>query len=175
MRIPVESATTYRGRNSRANLPAMIISILLTLAVEVEGYLFSPASVPAAARWYARLAKPEWLPPQTWFAPIWSAIYALQGVALWLVWRERYHRHRNGAVAVFALQLALNAAWAPVFFGQQNIGIGFFISVALWLAVGWTMRAFARVKLLAAFVLLPYLLWAGVAVAMNYALWKLNP
>jgi translocator protein len=175
MRIPVESSTTYRGRNSRPNLPALALFLLLALIVGASGYFFSPAGSPAAAHWYAGLVKPPWLPPQQWFAPVWTAAYTLMAVAAWLVWRERYHRRRNLAITVYSLQLLLNAAWAPAFFGLKSVGVGFFVTVALWLAVAWSMREFARVKALAAIVLLPYFLWSGVAAAMNYGVWKLNP
>lgn len=175
MRIPVESSTSYRGRNSRANLPALFSFTLLTLCVEAEGHFFSPASDPSAARWYAALAKPAWLPPQHWFAAIWTAAYLLQAIAAWLLWRERYHQGRNLAMGVFFLQLCLNAAWAPAFFGTRSTGIGFFVIVALFICLTWAVREAARVKLGAAVALVPYLLWTSVALAMNYSLWKLNP
>jgi benzodiazapine receptor len=175
MRIPVESATTYRGRNSRPNLPALALLVLLALAAGIVGYLFSPVSSPATARWYAALLKPSWIPPQQWFGPVWVALYGLMAVAAWLVWRERYHRARAQAMVMYGLQLLLNAAWAPVFFGMKNLGAALFVAVALCLAVAWCMREFARVKGLAAALLLPYLVWTGIAVAMSLRIWQLNP
>ena len=175
MRIPIDSATTYRGRNSRPNLPALALFVGLALGVGVLAAAFSPAYVPATARWYAMLVKPSWLPPQHWFAPVWAVLYVLMGVAAWLVWRERFHRSRSAAITAYATQLLLNAAWAPLFFGLKNIGLGLFEIVAMWSAVGWTMREFARVKTLAAWTLAPYFIWITFAAAMNLALWKLNP
>jgi len=175
MRIPIESATTYRGRNSRPNLPALVLFVGLALGVGVFAYLFSPAGSAAAAQWYAMLVKPPWLPPQNWFAPVWAALYGLMGIAAWLVWRERYHRSRSAAIAAYAIQLLLNAAWVPLFFGLKNIGLGLFEIVAMWAAVGWTMREFARVKPLAAWTLAPYFGWVTFLTALNLAIWKLNP
>jgi translocator protein len=175
MRIPIESSTSYRGRNSRPNLPALMLFVVLALCVGALGALFSPAVSAAAAHWYAALAKPAWLPPQDWFAPVWTALYVLMGIAAWLIWRERYHRGRTTAVAAYALQLLLNALWAPLFFGLRNIDAGLFDIIALWLAVGWTMREFARVRVAAAVLLAPYFLWVSFAAAMNLALWKINP
>jgi benzodiazapine receptor len=175
MRIPIESATTYRGRNSRPNLPALTLFVGLAFGVGVFAYLFTPAASAAAAQWYAILVKPPWLPPQTWFAPVWMALYLLMGISAWLVWRERYHRLRSMAITAYVIQLLLNAAWAPLFFGLKNIGLGLFEIVAMWSAVGWTMREFARVKPLAALTLAPYFLWVTFAAAMNLAIWKLNP
>jgi translocator protein len=175
MRIPIESSTSYRGRNSRPNLPALAVFVSLALAVGAFGAVFSPAVSKTATEWYSMLVKPEWLPPQQWFEPIWAALYVLMGIAAWIIWRERYHRGRSAAIAAYAVQLLLNALWPPLFFGLKDIGAGLFIIVALWVAIGWTMREFARVKPIAAWVLAPYLMWVSVAVAMNLAIWKLNP
>jgi benzodiazapine receptor len=175
MRIPIESATTYRGRNSRPNWPALALFVALALGVGVFAAAFTPATSAAASQWYASLVKPPWLPPRTWFAPLWTALYLLMGISAWLVWRERYHRLRSTAITAYVIQLLLNAAWAPLFFGLKNIGLGLFEIVAMWAAVGWTMREFARVKPLAALTLAPYILWVSFAAAMNLAIWKLNP
>jgi translocator protein len=175
MRIPIESSTTYRGRNSRPNLPALLVFVLLALGVGAFGAVFSPGISKTAAQWYAMLIKPEWLPPQQWFAPIWAALYVSMGIAAWIIWRERYHRGRGAAIAAYAVQLLLNALWPPLFFGLKNIGAGLFVITALWVAIGWTVREFARVKSIAAWVLAPYWIWISIAVAMNLAIWKLNP
>jgi len=175
MRIPIESSTTYRGRNSRPNVPALLLFVGIALGVGVFAAAFSPLASAAAAQWYAVLAKPPWQPPQNWFVPQWTALYVLMGIAAWLVWRERYHRARSTAIAAYAIQLLLNAAWSPLFFGLKNIGLGLFEIVAMWSAVGWTMREFARVRPLAAWVLAPYFIGVSFAVAMNLEIWKLNP
>jgi translocator protein len=175
MRIPIESSTSYRGRNSRPNLPALALFLVLTLGAGVLGALFSPGFSASAAHWFLGLAKPAWLPPQTWFTPIWTGLYVLMAIAAWIIWRERYHRGRAAAIAAFCIQLVLSALWAPVFFGLKNVDAGLFCIVALWLAVGWTMREFARVKPGAALILVPYFLWITFAAAINLAIWKLNP
>lgn len=175
MRIPIEGSTSYRGRNSRPNLPALAFFVILALAVGGLGAVFSPGVSASAAHWYAALAKPQWLPPQHWFAPVWAALYVLMGIAAWLIWRERYHRGRGTAIAAYSLQLLLNALWPPLFFGLENIDAGLFDMVALWLAIGWTIREFARVRFAAAVLLLPYFLWVGFAAALNLDMWKLNP
>ena len=175
MRIPIESATSYRGRNSGPNLPALSLFALLSLGAGAGAYFFSPAGSGVAAQWYAVLVKPPWAPPQSWSVPLLAALYVFMATAAWLVWRERYHRARSVAMAAYTLQLLLNAAWAPLFFGLKNIGLGLFEIVALWSAVGWTVREFARVRPLAAWILAPYFLGVCFAVAMNLEIWKLNP
>lgn len=175
VKIQIPSNTSYRGRNSRANLPALLLFETLALGTGAIGSLFSPRFSSAATQWYGALAKPDWLPPSAWFVPIWIGLYLLMGMAAWIIWRERYHRGRTAAIFAYALQLLLNGAWAPLFFGMRSVDAGLFDSVALLMALGWTLREFARVKMSAALLLLPYFLWVGVAVAMNLSLWKLNP
>jgi translocator protein len=175
MRIPVESSTSYRGRNSRPNWLALLGFIGLALAAGACGTLFSPAESPKAAAWYAVLSKPAWIPSNGWFAPVWIVLYLLMGTAAWLIWRERYHRKRTAALTAYAIQLLLNALWAPLFFGARNIGAGLFVTVALCLAIIWTIREFLPVRALAAWLLAPYLVWAGVAMALNLSIWRLNP
>ena len=174
MRIPIESSTSYRGRNSRPNWFVLAAFIASALAAGAVGAVFSPALSPGANHWYAMLAKPEWAPPNNWFAPVWIALYVMMGTSAWLISRERYHRGRTMALAAYSVQLLLNAAWAPLFFGAQNIGAGLFLIIALWLSIAWTVREFALVKAGAAWMLVPYLIWVGFASALNFAIWKLN-
>jgi benzodiazapine receptor len=174
MRIPIGSSTSYRGRNSRPNWLILAAFVAAALGAGAVGALFSPAVSAPAKHWYAMLAKPEWAPPNGWFGPVWTLLYLMMGTSVWLIWRERYHRGRTAALAAYAIQLLLNAAWAPVFFGAKNIGAGLFLIVALWLSIAWTMREFAAVRAAAAWMLAPYLIWVGFASALNLAIWKLN-
>jgi translocator protein len=175
VRIHIESSTSYRGRNSRPNWLVLAAFVGLALAAGAAGAIFSPAGSAAAAEWYAPLSKPAWAPPNSWFAPVWTALYLLMGTAAWLVWRERYHRKRSVALTLYAVQLLLNALWAPLFFGGRSIGAGLFISVALWLTVIWTIREFGFVRALAAWLLAPYVIWVSYAMALNLGIWRLNP
>ena len=175
MRIPIESSTSYRGRNSRPNWLLLAASIAAALAAGALGAVFSPRMSGPAEHWYAALAKPAWTPPDVWLGPVWVMLYVSMGTCAWLIWRERYHRSRNTALAAYAVQLLLNAAWAPLFFGARNIGAGLFVIVALWLAIAWTIREFAAVRPAAAWMMTPYLAWVSFASALNLAIWKLNP
>jgi translocator protein len=175
VRIRIETATSYRGRNARANWPVLLGFIALAFAAGAVGAIFSPGGSAAAAAWYAALSKPAWAPPSRWFGPVWTALYLLMGIAVWMVWRERYHRKRAAALLAYAVQLLLNALWAPLFFGAKNIGAGLFIVVALWLAIIWTISEFRSVRPLAAGLLTPYVLWVTLAMALNLRIWRLNP
>lgn len=189
MRIQIESPTSYRGRNARPNWLALLAFIALALAAGALGAVFSPrvatphsaapgaatSTLPASSEaWYASLAKPAWTPPAAWFGPIWSLLYVLMGIAVWLVWSERYHPARNAALFAYALQLVLNTLWAPVFFGMKNIGGGLFLIVALWLTLVWTLREFFVVRPAAAWLMLPYLAWVSLGVALNLSIWRHN-
>jgi len=174
MRIPIGGSTSYRGRNARPNLFVLAAFIAAALAAGAIGALFSPAASASSAQWYALLAKPGWVPPTRWFGPVWTVLYVMMGSSAWLIWRERYHRGRSPALAAYAIQLIINAAWAPLFFGAKSIGAGLFVIVALWLAIVWTLREFAVVRAAAAWLLAPYLIWVSFASALNLALWKLN-
>lgn len=135
-----------------------------TLAA-LTGAIFRPGA------WYERLAKPAWRPPNRLFAPVWSLLYLMIAVSGWLVWREA---GLSWPLAVFAMQLGLNAVWTPVFFGLRRIGLGFAVICLLWLAIAATIAAFYPVSPIAALLLLPYLAWVGFAAALNYAIWRLN-
>jgi translocator protein len=175
MRIPIESSTSYRGRNSRPNWLVFSAFIALTLIIGAVGVSLSPRVSAAAAGWYTRLAKPDWAPPTSWFGPLWTMVLALLvGTAGWLVWSERYHRERNAALAAFSVQLVLAALWAPVFFWARNVGGGLFLIVALWLALVWTLREFAAVKPAAAWAMLPYVAWISFLAALNLGIWRMN-
>jgi translocator protein len=174
MRIPIESSTSYRGRNSRPNWLILMAFVAAALAAGALGAVFSPGASATAKLWYAMLSKPDWAPPNRLYGPVWTLLYVLMGTSAWVIWRERYHRGRRAALAAYAIQLLLNAAWAPLFFGAKNIGAGLFVIIALWLSIVWTIREFAVVKAGAAWLLAPYLVWVGFASALNLAIWKLN-
>ena len=138
-----------------------------TLAA-LTGAIFRPGA------WYERLAKPAWRPPNWLFAPVWSLLYLMIAASGWLVWRVAGFSGGAGPLAVYALQLGLNAAWTPVFFGLHRIWLGFGTICLLWLAIAATVVVFYPVSPTAALLLLPYLAWVSFAAALNYAIWRLN-
>ena len=120
MRIPIESSTSYRGRNSRPNWLALGTFIGVAMAAGALGAFFSPGMSATSTHWYAALAKPDWTPPNRLIGPVWTVLYVLMGTSVWLIWGERYHRGRTSAIAAYAIQLVLNALWAPLFFGGKR-------------------------------------------------------
>lgn len=123
---------------------------------------------------YATIERPPLAPPGWVFAPVWITLYTLMGIAGWLVWSAPRAGARSRALAWFAVQLVLNAAWTPVFFGIPSFGGGLVIIGALLAAIVATMIAMARVTRLASWLLAPYLAWVGFATYLNAAIWWLN-
>lgn len=122
--------------------------------------------------WYPTIAKPAWTPPSWIFGPVWTTLYVMMAVAAWLVWRRAGW---CGALVWFAVQLALNATWSPVFFGWHRIGLALVNIVLLWLAIAGTTVAFWRVRPAAGVLFVPYLAWVSFAATLNFAIWRLNP
>lgn len=130
---------------------------------------------PAVRTWYQQIRRPSFSPPDWVFGPVWTTLYAMMAAAAWLVWRRGDAPGRNAALALFAAQLTLNAAWSPIFFGLKSFGGAFADIVALWLAIAATLVAFLRLSVPAGVLLAPYLAWVSFAAALNFALWRLNP
>ncbi|MET0252234.1 MAG: TspO/MBR family protein [Novosphingobium sp.] len=125
--------------------------------------------------WFDSLTMPPIYPPPVTFAIVWSALYLLMGLALALVVATRGTRGRTAALAAFAVQLALNLAWSPLFFAGHGIGAALALLIAIDAAVLLTVWLFWRVRRGAALLLLPYLAWVLFATVLNYEIWRLNP
>ena len=144
--------------------------LLLSFAAAAIG---AAASVQTAS-FYQQLVQPSWAPPSSVFGPVWSLLYALMAIAAWLVWREGGWRRQRGVLALFVLQLAVNALWSWLFFGWHRGALAFADIVLLWLLIVATLIGFWRVRPLAGALLLPYLGWVSFASALNFAVWQLN-
>lgn len=141
---------------------------------------FLPATIGAQfvpGEWYDALRKPPWNPPAWIFAPVWTALYAMIGVSGWLAWREVRARRAapgRGAFVIYAVQLALSAAWSWLFFGLHRPGVAFAEILLMWAAILVNVVAFWRIRPLAGALLLPYLAWVGFAAVLNGTLWRMN-
>ena len=131
------------------------------------------ASLDARA-FYAQLALPQWAPPPWLFAPVWSVLYALMGIAAWLIWRMSPTWVVRGALRLFVAQLLLNGLWSWLFFRWHRGGLAFADIALLWTLLALTLFVFWRLRPLAGLLLLPYLLWVSFAAALNYSVWQLN-
>jgi len=140
---------------------------------QMAGVVGAVFTVSQVKDWYPTLVKPALNPPSWVFGPVWSGLYLLMGVALYLVW-ESNSKDKKWALWLFGIQLALNAIWSPVFFGAHLIGVTLVIIILMWVAIVMTISAFSKVSKPAAALLAPYIVWVSFATYLNFALWWLN-
>ena len=124
---------------------------------------------------YQQLDRPDWAPPAWLFAPVWTVLYGAMAVGAWLVWRERGFAGAGAALAVYLVQLAVNAVWTWLFFAWRRGGLAFADIVLLGVLIAATIVLFGRVRLVAAALLVPYLAWVAYAAMLTYAVWRRNP
>ncbi|MFC7521554.1 TspO/MBR family protein [Xanthomonas populi] len=136
--------------------------------------LGATASIKAAS-FYVELERPAWAPPGWLFGPVWTALYGMMAVSVWLVWRRVGWSRERVALSLFVLHLGLNGLWSWLFFAWHMGAWAFVDIVALWLVLALTILAFAKRQRAAAWLLVPYLLWVSFAAALNYSVWQLNP
>lgn len=127
-----------------------------------------------AGPFYTQLVRPEWAPLPSIFGPVWTVLYALMGIAAWLVWRVGGFRAAKTALTLFLVQLALNSLWSWLFFGWHRGALAFADILLLWALIVATLIAFWRVRPLAGALLVPYLVWVSFASALNYSVWQRN-
>jgi tryptophan-rich sensory protein len=150
-------------------------ALLAFLLCEGVGILASIATQSSVATWYPTLAKPAFTPPSWVFGPVWTLLYALMGIAVWLVGRRGWAtRGVQRAIGLFAFQLGLNGLWSFAFFGFQSPSSGFIVIVLLWVTLAATTWQFFRLQRTAGWLLVPYLLWVTYAAALNGAIWWMN-
>lgn len=155
---------------------SLLLAVLIVEIVGASGAVFTAQGL---ASWYGTLEPPALAPPNWVFGPVWTALFALMGVAVWLIWREvgtppPTGRRARVALAVFGGQFALNLAWSAAFFGAQSVGLGLGVIAFLWIAIAVTVWAFTRVDRRAGALLVPYLCWVSFAAYLNYQFWVLN-
>lgn len=148
-----------------------VVFLSLCLAVMVLG---ATTATPALAEWYPQLRKPSWTPPAWVFGPVWTLLYLSMALAAWRVWCQRHTVPVTWPLGCFAIQLALNAAWSPAFFGLRQPLMACGIIVALWGSILATIVAFWRVRPWFGWLLTPYLSWVTYATGLNAAIWWLN-
>ena len=150
----------------------LVVCLALTFSAALLGSLFTRNVV---GDWYANLNKPFFTPPGWLFGPVWTALYVLMAVSAAMVWDKGLDKAAvRIALALFLVQLILNGLWTPLFFGLKMPLLALVEILLLWVAIGLTILAFARVSLVAAVLLLPYILWTCFAAVLNLFIWLLN-
>lgn len=160
------------GTEQRKRTAKLIASILIPQIIGVIGALFT---MPSIGSWYAGLNKPSFNPPNWIFGPVWTALYLMMGIALYLVWKKGLNRRDIGrALAAFTAQLVLNLAWTFIFFFMKTPLAAFIEIIILWIAIAVAMALFFRISRTAGLLLVPYILWVSYAALLNFMLWHLN-
>jgi tryptophan-rich sensory protein len=149
----------------------LIISILLPLSVGAIAGMFTSQAVPI---WYASLNRPSFSPPNWVFGPVWTSLYILLGISFFLIWKENPSRERNLAIKVFSIQMLLNLAWSFLFFYFNLIGVALIEIILLWISIAAMIYLFYKIKPLAAYLNIPYLLWVSFATILNAGYYFLN-
>lgn len=175
------------------------IKVLISIIIcELAGIVGSVFTTPEIKGWYAGLEKPSFSPPNWIFGPVWTILFILMGISLYLVWAEKWQAKDSGRmqkikawniysqklwqgqwskiniILIFALQLILNIVWSFLFFGMHSPQLAFFEILMLWFTILFTILNFYRVSKLAAYLLVPYIFWVSFAAILNYFIWMLN-
>lgn len=149
---------------------AICVSICL-----VVGFIAAMATQSSVHDWYVKLNKPIFNPPNWLFAPVWTILYILMGVAAGMVWNKGfYHKWVKTALYHFGIQLILNAFWSVIFFGLKLPLVALFIIIGLFILLLPTYKWFKVVDKRAAYLHLPYLIWVAFAAVLNFEIWRLN-
>lgn len=155
--------------------PALVGSIFLAQAAGAIGSIFTVESVQT---WYQFLNKPTWSPPNWLFGPVWLSLYTLMGTAAYLIWRTKASgqliKLRRRALILYGLHLIFNTLWSILFFGWRRPDLAFFEILFLWLMILLMMIWFGKIKKVASWLLLPYLLWVTFASWLNFNILLLN-
>lgn len=159
--------------NSKTNnIPKLAASIMICLFAGLMGSLFTSPAIPG---WYATLAKPAFSPPNWIFAPVWTTLFVLMGISMYLVWNKGLqNRDVKISMLMFGIQLVLNVLWSFLFFGLRSPLYAFVEIIILWFAIAYTIQNFLKTSRTAGLLLVPYILWVSFAAFLNLYIWNLN-
>lgn len=145
------------------------VSLVIVFGIAALGGFLTNLSV---ATWYPSLDKPSLTPTGAKIGTVWTVLYAVMGIAAWIVWRSGSHRQLP--LTVYAVQLGLNVGWSALFFGLRSPGLALLEIGVLWIAILATSVTFWKVSKLAGTLMTPYLLWVTFAGVLNALIWKMN-
>lgn len=148
----------------------LILAVLLCLLAGFVGSFFTITSIDS---WYSTINKPVFNPPNFIFGPVWTVLYILMGVSLYLIWINK-NKNKKPAYTFFFIQLALNTLWSILFFGLQTQLIAFIEIIILWIAILFTILKFYKISKPASYLLIPYILWVSFAAVLNLSIYLLN-
>jgi len=165
---------------------------------ELAGTVGAIFTTPAVSSWYKNINKPSFNPPNWIFGPVWTLLFVLMGISLYIVWSKKWEPtskvnykkvkvwnplsknflsgnwRKLNIILIFSTQLVLNVLWSVIFFGLHLTGVAFFELLMLWFAIMFTIINFYRVSKIAAYLLIPYILWVSFAGVLNFFIWASN-
>jgi len=154
------------------NIFKLLVCVLFCQLSGVIGSIFTSSSL---EDWYFLLEKPPFNPPSWVFFPVWTALYTLMGISLYLVLEKGLQNSEvKKGVLIFGIQLGLNSLWSFLFFGLKSPYYAFIEIIFLWLAILLTILQFRTISKTASYLLIPYIIWVSFAALLNYYLWILN-
>jgi translocator protein len=163
----------FQTKNTFSVVLLLIITIGICLLAGIIGSVFTAAGIPV---WYAGLVKPAFTPPAWVFAPVWTVLYILMGISLFLILRsDGKKEYFRISLILFVVQLILNGMWSYLFFGLRSVSLGLFCLVLLFVVLLCTILMTLRVSRDAGLLLVPYLLWLCIALYLNTSIFLLNP
>jgi translocator protein len=149
----------------------LILSVLLCLAI---GAISGIATSSSVKTWYVTLEKPFFNPPNYLFGPVWTILYILMGISLYLILQSPKNEIRKKAIIIFIIQLVLNFCWSFLFFKFNLLGISFAEIILIWISILFMIITFYKINKNAALLQVPYLLWVSFASVLNGSIWFLN-
>jgi tryptophan-rich sensory protein len=152
--------------------PKLLGSLAITF---FAGWLGSLLTTPSIKTWYINLNRTGFVPPDWLFAPIWTILFCLMAVSLYIIWSGRGKKKaRAQAIQLFSCQLMANVIWSGIFFGLHNIGLAFIEIIILLILITYCMFVFYRLNKIAGWLMFPYFLWVSFAITLNFSLWLAN-
>jgi translocator protein len=152
------------------NWQKLVIAILIP---QVSGVLGALVTVSSVGSWYQTINKPSFNPPSWIFGPVWTSLYIMIGISLYLMWKSN-HPFKKKAMWLFGIQMVLNALWSPAFFGLESPLLGLIVVIPLWVSILACIKVFKPISNLAAYIFIPYFLWVSFATLLNASIWYLN-
>ena len=149
----------------------LIFAILISQLAGIIGSLFTITSTNS---WYTTIIKPSFNPPNWIFGPVWTLLYLLMGISLYLILTTKKSKNRKIGLYLFFTQLVLNTLWSILFFGLQSPLFAFIEIIILWLAILLTIIYFYKINKKASYLLIPYILWVTFAAILNLSIYSLN-
>lgn len=153
-----------------------VVKFLISIAsCFLVAFLGSIITFPSISDWYEHLNKPVFSPPNWIFGPVWTILYLLMGISLYIVWTKSTNNNKKeNAIKIFIFQLILNLLWSLVFFGLRQPFFALITIYLLWISIYLMIKYFHQISKISGYLQIPYLFWVSFASVLNFAIVILN-